>query len=498
MEKAWNKKNIIVVIALLCLSFIIRIIFLINTDNGWGGDAPGRILYALSWKENPRLIFDLNFGPLHFYLMGLILFIWNSPLIAPRVISLIFGALTIIPFYYFIRLVFDAETALYSGIVFCLYAFQVKFSVLTTAEATFHFCLFTSLFFLFRFKIRKEGRRITDLFLSSIFLNLASMLRFEGWIFVPLFIFVLLGERKELVIPFSLLSSIFPLFWMYTCFRVTGDPFIFATTATRETRFGINETYSISERLWGWPLILCKTLSIPVALLGFIGSIYGLFRKKYFYPAFIFLIVLLMFTYRTVQGNLALCLERYSLSPGLLLIPYAMLTLKMILDRLNKKWKYALLILLTGLMVRFCITQLLSYIPTSLPEAQGMMVPSYVKSVAFWLRDNVPVGEKVIFDQDEALNPNVILYSRLKPGQFVYVPMKFEGHSKTVDIEQLITDFMTERPKYMVIFYKGVLGDYIDEISNTIKLGEMELKFERFYQSDKYKVYRLSNYFNFR
>jgi len=140
---------------LLLLGFVIRLIVFFYAKN-YNGDAVLRTLLGERWLQDPTFVTHAThstwvFAPLHFYLIGLALSIWDNLLHSPRLVSLVLGSLAIIPFYKLTAELFSRKAAGYATLAFCFYTLHVRFSAVTTSEATYSFLALFSLLFFFRF-----------------------------------------------------------------------------------------------------------------------------------------------------------------------------------------------------------------------------------------------------------------------------------------------------------------------------------------------------------
>ena len=296
-------------------------------------DAPARIALAIRWLRHPTLmsVQDCSqFGPLPICLIAGILTIWNDPYTAPRFLSLLFGAATVFPLFVLTRLLFNARAALFAALFFAFYSLQVKACGTAMAEAPFGFLFLASVFFLFRF--RRDGRT-RDLVFSALLLTLASMVRYEGWLYIPLL--GLLAIRAPMssrgvkpAVIFLLLAAILPVLWMVITSVKVGDAlwtwrFIFSVhaqmSAGEVSHSGTGP--ALLYRLLFLPAVLFLSLTPLIAVL----AVLGLFRTLGCRQALAYATLLLpfiayfLFTLALAMSPMARLLTTF----GLLLLPYA-------------------------------------------------------------------------------------------------------------------------------------------------------------------------------
>jgi hypothetical protein len=161
--------------------------------------------------------------PLHFIIMGSSLVFISDLILLPRVISLIFGILTII----FVGLLADAlfkkrEITFYAVIITLLIPQRIILSSVPLPEIIFFFFVLSASLFILKYI---NDQRLSYIIYSAIFLTAANALRYEAWfISVSLAVYVLFSIkelRKQL--PVLLLLSSFPLYWLAFNYIKNGD-----------------------------------------------------------------------------------------------------------------------------------------------------------------------------------------------------------------------------------------------------------------------------------
>lgn len=438
------------VLVLFVAAFLARLVLLQNTDNFISGEAPGRVLQTMSWMNNPGYVpGHYGYGPLHFYLMAGALYLWNDPAFSPRLISLIFGALLILPFYYFVRLIFDRGVAFWSAIIACFYPLHLQESVLTTADVPFAFFLFSALYFFFRYK-RASEKKTADLIVSGALFNFASSLRFEAWIYIFILAVFLLNEKKRGLAGFVIPAMVYPAFYMIGAFKSCGNPFVFASGSAN----AVLNSYCIpmKERIIGFSGVFWTTLSPLILISGYLGVLRAMVkRKKSIYPAVMFLLIFLLAQYKIIAGTLRIDEARITIHLGLLLIPFAVWFLSdYLLGRINGRRKNILLALI--FLPLFWL-----FAQKSMESAKKMRLPEAVKDISSWLDIHSRLTEDVVLmDRDYVFSPSIVLNSRI-PVNRVYVvadkgadgAVSFCNGSEAVKASEI---FRSKKPKYLVAF----------------------------------------------
>ena len=471
-------------------AFLVRLYILLNSDN-YEGTAVGRATVAMDILRHPGFManFDPAFAPLHLYLVAGALCILKDPMFTPQLVSFIFGSLLIFPFYHYVRLSFNRETAIFSSLIVCLYPLHVFHSVISTAPVTFHFFLFSSLYFFFKFK-KQPSDKVAFLVLSAVFLNLACMIRYEGWVFIPLLSLLLYNNKKRHIVSFLLISMILPLVLMYLNYIRSNDPLFFLHQSDQHSRFMINFwrksglKWYLFNPLIAWPRILCETLNPYVVITGFCGLAYCLCKKKYLHPTIIFLTLFLIFEYKAVRQTLIFD-TKYSLTLGLLLIPFCFLLLADITRIFRKK------ILKTAALVIFVL--FVAYISIRNPYIKGPIAPTFVKEISSYLGKQATSDDRILidYDGDEDNVYVIVLYSLLDSKQFLIVPRKIESERKYADEKQVLNYLMEEKPRFVLYSPKGYLPEIFHFSLNRKREEEYGFIFDLVYERGAYRIYEV-------
>ncbi|HYO58025.1 ArnT family glycosyltransferase [Archangium sp.] len=275
----------LLLILLLAAALLPRLLLMPFNENFYG-DAVARTELAERWVRQPHLITSYGdgayqFGPLHLYAVGAALKGVPDKALAGRLVSLLFGVLSVVPLFLLTRRLFDWRAGVWAGLAFCVWGMHLQMSTTAASEAL-------SLFFmLWVFALIAEGldeNRLGPLFGAAAVLNLACATRYDAWMFMPLLCGALLfwgGDRVAgftRAVSFGLLCLPFPLLWMQGNEMAHGDPF-FPIHAVEQfhadwARAGLARVgawrYRL-ENLGFWPGVALLTLSPGVAVLGMVG-----------------------------------------------------------------------------------------------------------------------------------------------------------------------------------------------------------------------------------
>jgi 4-amino-4-deoxy-L-arabinose transferase-like glycosyltransferase len=270
---------------LLAAAFLPRLLLFFFNENLYG-DAVVRTELGERWLRNPHLIRgygdgSFQFGPLHVYLSALFLKLVPYREHAGRVMSLVFGTLSVLPLYSLSRRLFGWKAGVWACLAFSAWGMHLQMSTTAASEALGVFLM------LGVFALYAEGweeNRFSPLFWSAVLLNLACATRYDAWMFIPLLGALLLlspGDRVAKVtrmVGFGLVCLPFPLAWMQGNELMHGDPFFpiheiekfhAAWVADGVGRYG-QVLYRL-QNLTFWPAMALFTLTPGVALLGALG-----------------------------------------------------------------------------------------------------------------------------------------------------------------------------------------------------------------------------------
>jgi hypothetical protein len=445
-----RRNKIIIFLFLVFLATLARSLFLLNSDNFDGSFSMGRVTAALCILENPglRLNFDGNSSILYHYLLATALYFWRNPLITPRIFTMLFGILLIVPFYLLIEMLFNQEIAFYSSILLSFYPLHVMQSTLSTSDVVFHFFFFACLYYFFKFKLKEK--KVFWLILSAILFNIAAMLRFESWVFIPLLSIFLYKDGKRYSAAFFLLSLILPSIWLYLCYHYTGNVFYsFTKSASTAHTEILLRTVPYSKKVLGWLNVLAKTITAPIVICGVCGIFYAFIRKKFWHLALFFLYLYFLYTVNTLLERMWLN-ERYGILLGLLILPYSILCVERISLFLRLKP-----IILFLPFVLFSLLQFQKITVSRMP-----ILPEGVKEVAHWLKFHASLKDRIILGSDawNTTDQDIVARSGLSLRNFLVVTTPLVPGAE-INLDKHIEGYIVDkRPRYLILNSTGFLN----------------------------------------
>ncbi|MFH1208620.1 MAG: glycosyltransferase family 39 protein [Candidatus Omnitrophota bacterium] len=494
----WFESDKILLSLLILLSAGLRIFFLLKFDN-MPGDAAGHVERALRILENPNLLsnFDGNSSTLYKYSIASFMYFWRDPVLAPRVFTALFGIFLVVPYYGTLKVLFDRTIAFFSTLMLVFYPLHVIQSSVATSDAVYYFFLFSAFYYLFSYKIIQK--RLSALLLSALSLNIASLLRFECWIFIPVFFMLLWPKGKKPAFLFLILSLVFPCglfaFNQFFCHDFFYSFDAAGRTAHAEIAMG---RFPYDPRWWSWLDVLWRSSGPSLVIGGLSGIVLAFLTRQKRQLSIFFLVLWLAFTINTLSARMV-CGVRYSIILGLFLIPYAWFFIDRLLAFVGlRKIVFFILALLSILTVDFA-QALWKEIP--LTTELLCVTPSGIKNIAKWLKDHVQKDEFLVIEADshDGFPSNILLRSGIHSQKctLVYAPL-FEN-KLFENKEKARKYFLRVRPKYLVLnsggYLKKVLSFDLNQQNQSLGNISFKVVFEQYepmLEIGKYIIYKIS------
>jgi hypothetical protein len=252
------RKLIFFLIVSFALAVGIHALLLARGFFGISADESARTLDALARIPNGTPHSDV-WLPFHRIVIASALRFFGDLFIVPRVISFVFGLLTLASLIWLAHEIFhDRAVTAWAAVLAALFPPRVILSAVPLSEIEFSALLVAGIA---AFLHWLQSRRPAFFLLTAILIGLSTSVRYEGWLFAAAFIVlsaVSAEARGRLTAgpiagtgAFALLLA-FPIIWSILAYRETGSPFAFAssTIAHYEQSAGT----SLVKLLWRNPL----------------------------------------------------------------------------------------------------------------------------------------------------------------------------------------------------------------------------------------------------
>jgi len=246
-----------------------------------GGDAPSKVWMASEWLSHPQLLTHGVWGPLHTYLIALALWTVPDPVRAPVVMSLMFSVASAVAMYWFLRTeVASRRAALLVGLTYAVYPIAIRNGVSVRSETPFAFFLLLGMIALTRLRVRNGSIGLAAA--AGLCLTLASMLRYEAWMLIPIFA-LLVPRSPRLLAVFLACAVLHPIFWMIGNWLHNGDPFTGFTAAANWELESMGRA-QLDHRLRffraiTYPLVVLEGMSLPIGLICVAGAAVALVKR---------------------------------------------------------------------------------------------------------------------------------------------------------------------------------------------------------------------------
>jgi len=248
-----------------------------------GGDAPSRVWAAREWLFHPRLLTHGVWGPLHTYLIALSLWAVPDPVHAPVIMSMLFSVASAGALYCFTRLEFgDPRAVLLVGLTYAAYPIAIRNGVSVRSETPFVFFLLLGMIALALARTRAGAGSWRWAVGAGVSLTLAAMLRYEAWILIPIFGW-LLRRQPGLLAIFVACALVHPVFWAVGNWIHSGDPLYGFTAASRWELQSMGRAQADPRVLMAaaakYPAAVLRGMSLPIGIVCAGGAALALLTR---------------------------------------------------------------------------------------------------------------------------------------------------------------------------------------------------------------------------
>jgi hypothetical protein len=322
-------------------------------DIGVYVDGASRIAMAMRWAEHPTWQGLSGVWPLaHIYALGILIRLWNQPVLLAKIIGFASGVGTIFVFRNAVRHRFGPTVASLSALLLAIYWTHIWLSSSYWVEVPYLLFVLLSVHYAERAKTTLAWRHAL---VSGVFLSLAMLLRNEALLLLVLFVWWYLIRIKTLkilavfvTIPFMLAA------WYFIEPIMRGGSYLdyFLYVARSKEFENVVENVSRKEALYQWILMLGASPTLIVVLPG----LYGLWLNRRHAVtdlfAWMFMIQTVFYLSLTIVSGWRPQL-RYLMLQFVNLFPYAALVWLSIMRRFSPRYllppMLALMIAMQGL-----------------------------------------------------------------------------------------------------------------------------------------------------
>jgi hypothetical protein len=261
----------------MTLGALLRLIAVIWGGLSPGGDGLGRLANAVSWAERPRWQgLSGVWRPLHWYVLGVLIRLWDQPILWAKVINFSCGIGSLIVLRKSVQATFGPLVATLSALLLAIYWTHISLTSSYWVEIPYLFFVLLAVHYASKAVSTINPRAA---FLSGLFLTVAILLRHEGTLVLGLFLvwFAVSTKNRKLLLWFALLP-VCAAGWALLEPMLTGGSFLDYVAAAKGIKAGENQLqgFTLRDCLYQWVIMPASVPSLFVIIPGF----YGLWKAR--------------------------------------------------------------------------------------------------------------------------------------------------------------------------------------------------------------------------
>lgn len=469
-----------VVAGIVFISLGVRLLYLPSAAIE-DADSVTRLWEGWRWASHPKIYISGVWGPLHFYLIGIVIKIFPASALAPIVLHVGFSVATILAIYAFTTFEFrSSRAAILAALMWALYPLAIRLSIDIRSETISAF--FIGLCMVFIALARNQTPSWPYAIAAGVCLTSAAALRYEAWMLIPFFGLLLIKKPKDLVL-FFFSSMLHPTVWMIGNFLELGDPFYSFNWASNfelnlmgnalEDLTWIQRVSRVLNFFYSW----ANGITPLAALVCIFGVVIAIIKK---HRATIWLIPLIglasLYAFAIAGGSL-LTKMSYTLVFGLFLVPFSAAFFQGVgIDRISLKKFFEVITTCGLLMLAF------SFPTESRSRLLSNPIPSFenvenVRRLASTMRQAIEPDDGLIIDffgWEETYYLGLL--SGLYPDR-IFVP---PGALYETLSEEAFMEFANQYPKGVLVLHnESRFAEYLlrfnEDENQRMRLGLKEI-----------------------
>ena len=436
--------------------------------------------------------------------------------LAARILTLILGAVTILPFYGVAKRVCKPGHCVCSSVVFACLGLHIGYSVSTTSEAPTLLFMIVGTYYWLRSRTDFKLRWFIP---SALAFNAASLCRYEAWVFIALvgiLTMVDLGGvphnrtlSKRVIdgVMFVLPVGLSAIAWSLFCFWKWGDPLALAhKTASMNAHQPSVLQPGFIHKLLAVPGDLAVSLGPVVFALAVIGIAKAINRRNLSPSSAlaIMAVVMALFHYFIAVVNGA-TMARYTLMYGWLFVILCFYGVEMIGANWDLSHSRALLVFVVASFVAWQSALVLGaeYAPCSIADKLGSVSATVplrceLRQTISWLNTHLSATDSVIVDDFDYESTNLIRFSKVASLRYFRMPYIAADADTAADTNSLLTQLaafvQTSHPGVLVYSPKGQLGRIwrLPAGEPQQLISGLGLRLRQVWQNSGYRVYEIT------
>lgn len=471
--------------AIVILFFIVEYNLLSKEFYALSADESGHTLDAYDWYKHGDQLFSI-WLPFHKVINGIALNIHYDLLVTPRIMSGVFGLLTLLSLIFLTHQLFENKIiAVLTGFLATIFLPIAVFSVLPLIEIYFFFFITSSIAY-FLLWMRKGENMF--LWLAIIFLSVGTTTRYEAWLFA-LFLFVIIihhifksnrtiSQKTILTLSIAIIISAFPLYWIYLSAVANQNAHGFVSSVVNRYNEGKIFGEIKNNALYQFLIVNITSLNI----IGLASLVY-LFKinssvKKYSIILFGTLLTFSVLSF-VIKAMPTHNYWRIAIIWSLLLVPFTAYWLYHLIDAVKNSPmnKYAFIIFFI-LLIYFFNSQTAQYTSLSYLTQEDINIGNFLNKIT---TEDQSSKIYVMKDGSDKWRYSNIMVASQKPEQFVIDLENFDYvSSDTISVDRkLVSEMVKFKIKFVLIPSQTIIRNGAEFLS--------ELKVFQ-----KWKVYELN------
>lgn len=189
LDFIFSKNNAKYLVILFIIAIILRLIFSFMI-----GGSPDEMVYGVHALGiiNSGLLQEMHEDPVWFYLTDLGYKIFGMTLVSSRLLSIIFGSLSVIALYFLAKEMFDKKIAIISSILLTFSSYHILMT-LTEMDVAMTFFMILSSYFLIKYL---KHNILKDLIFSTIILGIGILFKNIAALFIPAYLLAIIIYPK--------------------------------------------------------------------------------------------------------------------------------------------------------------------------------------------------------------------------------------------------------------------------------------------------------------
>lgn len=446
----------IIPLFMFVLAFFVRLLLFFRLENyfpKWEDIPASKILEA----KLPESFADIwaTVFPVYPSLCRFAFFFCDNYIFTAPWVSLFFGVLSVLIFFYMAKKWFGLECAFFSAVLLSFYPVHLIQSVLSTEMTLFLTVIFLQFIFFYDCYANKKSRYF---FALVAIMNLAHLIRPESWILGNIIIIsfiVLVSWKKGLLLGFLGNLVVF-----YNVLNGRILDYILSQEGTFFYELAVLRSLGKEESLYSdvWVTLCHNLLPFWLVLLAVLGCFFAVKDKKY-RPFIASLLMLLLLYFMKISSFTMHPHPRYFSLVVFLLVPFAFFALGKLIRMKSLR------LVVEGACVLYLVFYFLNFnfflyneeIPSFVDIGKNSIKqPFEVTQVVGWIDENISKESKILIDHPQ--NPRLFLsIAAYLSSDFEKIEILLPENPKTSGISDIFEKKFKNNqiPDVLVLFLDG-------------------------------------------